>query len=554
MFSYKSLYIKIGYLFLIVVWLTAFMPVQAVYAQEPEPQDPPALEDGTSQTLLDSQTPQAILGNKKLIFIHHSTGENWLTDDIGNLGKTLNSNGYFVSDTNYDWGPVLSYYGDQIGNHTDIGNWYHWFGSGRNNTSVLNTLYAESGQHSSYTRTVVNPGGANEIIMFKSCFPNSDLKGIASALIPAIGSNPLKGQDAGSDAHTISNAKGIYNDLLTYFVSMPDKLFIVITAPPLYASSYGANARAFNNWLLNNWLTGYSGHNVAVFDFYNILTSDAGTNRHNNINANDASRLDGNHHRILNGAVQRLQTIAYNLSAYATSSDDHPSVAGSRKATYEFVPWLNYIYNRWRNSITAAPLVATTLISPVGGRVVSNWYPVYNWNAVSGATNYILKTANSTGVAAFSGSYSATAVGCAAGTGTCTITPATRLGLGPYRWWVETWDGTSGSWSSTGIFTTPAIPGRAVLISPAGAVGIRPIYSWYRVSGATYYRLTVRNPSNTYVVVQFLPNSSTGCVSTSTCRITPAISLSVRGTYTWWIQAWNPSGYGLISLPKNFIR
>ncbi|MGB8980716.1 MAG: hypothetical protein WCC12_02465, partial [Anaerolineales bacterium] len=37
----------------------------------------------------------------KLIFIHHSTGENWLTDDYGDLGRTLDQNNYFVSDTNY---------------------------------------------------------------------------------------------------------------------------------------------------------------------------------------------------------------------------------------------------------------------------------------------------------------------------------------------------------------------------------------------------------------------------------------------------------------------
>ncbi|MEI7990702.1 MAG: hypothetical protein WCI88_16865, partial [Chloroflexota bacterium] len=37
----------------------------------------------------------------KLVFIHHSTGENWLRDGYGNLGKTLNANNYYVSDTNY---------------------------------------------------------------------------------------------------------------------------------------------------------------------------------------------------------------------------------------------------------------------------------------------------------------------------------------------------------------------------------------------------------------------------------------------------------------------
>jgi len=41
----------------------------------------------------------------KLIFIHHSTGENWLADDDGGLGIALRNNHYFVSDTNYGWGP-----------------------------------------------------------------------------------------------------------------------------------------------------------------------------------------------------------------------------------------------------------------------------------------------------------------------------------------------------------------------------------------------------------------------------------------------------------------
>ena len=60
----------------------------------------------------------------KLIFIHHSTGENWLTDGYGDLGRTLGQNNYFVSDTNYGWGP------DSIGDRTDIPNWMEWFRSG----------------------------------------------------------------------------------------------------------------------------------------------------------------------------------------------------------------------------------------------------------------------------------------------------------------------------------------------------------------------------------------------------------------------------------------
>jgi len=57
----------------------------------------------------------------KLVFIHHSVGDDWLSAGIGNLGNQLGANNYYVSDTYYDWGP------DDIGSYTDIGNWWDWF-------------------------------------------------------------------------------------------------------------------------------------------------------------------------------------------------------------------------------------------------------------------------------------------------------------------------------------------------------------------------------------------------------------------------------------------
>ena len=106
----------------------------------------------------------------RLIFIHHSTGENWLSDDNGQLGAGLRDNNYFVSDTNYGWGPDdLDWGGETIGDHTDLGNWYSWF-RGPHSQTYLSALYAESGQNCSYSRLddSLNPGGENEIIMFKS--------------------------------------------------------------------------------------------------------------------------------------------------------------------------------------------------------------------------------------------------------------------------------------------------------------------------------------------------------------------------------------------------
>lgn len=96
----------------------------------------------------------------RLIFIHHSCGSNWLSDGNGGLGIALRDNNYFVSDTNYGWGP------DSIGSSTDIGHWWSWF-RGPNNATYLGALYAENDLHSSYSRLSTNPGGENEVIMFK---------------------------------------------------------------------------------------------------------------------------------------------------------------------------------------------------------------------------------------------------------------------------------------------------------------------------------------------------------------------------------------------------
>jgi hypothetical protein len=247
----------------------------------------------------------------KLIFIHHSTGENWLRDDYGGLGQALAENNYFVSDTNYGWGP------DSIGDRTDIPNWEEWFSSDQTQV-YMDALFNESGQNADYSRLAADSGGENQIILFKSCFPNSALEG-----------NPDDPPSADGWL-TVGHAKYVYNEILQYFSTQPGKLFVVITAPPLSDSTYAENARAFNQWLTGDWLdeNDYTLANVAVFDFYNILT------------ARDA------HHRYQEGYIEHSYGSS-NTLAYP-SGDDHPSERGSRKATDEFVPLLNVFYHRWQ--------------------------------------------------------------------------------------------------------------------------------------------------------------------------------------------------------------
>ncbi len=274
----------------------------------------------------------------RLIFIHHSTGENWLNDSNGQLGLALRDNNYFVSDTNYGWGPADEDKGyGTIGDHTDIPDWYSWF-TGPHRTTYLAALYAEADQHASYSRLATNPGGENTIIMFKSCFPNSNLDG-----------NPTDPPAASADMNSpydVAHAKRIYLDALTYFAAHQDKLFVVIAAPPLASSdtdaTRAANARAFNNWLVNDWRSGYAYHNVAVFDFYTVLTTNGG-----DANTNDLGWATGNHHRYRNSTIEHITDQGGNFLAYPTG-DSHPSQAGNRKATGEFLPLLNIAWHCWQ--------------------------------------------------------------------------------------------------------------------------------------------------------------------------------------------------------------
>lgn len=104
----------------------------------------------------------------KLIFIHHSTGGMWLANNYGGLGKALMQNNYYVSTTNYGWGP------NGIGDRTDIINWPEWF-TGDQRDTYMNALFNENGQnigdYGKWSRLRNDPGGENQIIVFKLATP-----------------------------------------------------------------------------------------------------------------------------------------------------------------------------------------------------------------------------------------------------------------------------------------------------------------------------------------------------------------------------------------------
>jgi hypothetical protein len=105
------------------------------------------------------------------------------------------------------------------------------------------------------------------------------------------------------------------------------------------------------------------------------------------------------------------------------------------------------------------------LISPSGS--ITDNTPTYTWNAVSTATWYLLWVNDSTGNK-IQQWYTASAVGCASGAGTCTVRPSTMLASGSGTWWVLAWNTAGyGPWSRGMSFTVHA-NSRDVQLVPSG--------------------------------------------------------------------------------------
>jgi len=212
-----------------------------------------------------------------LVFIHHSCGNNWLGNS---LHDALLAKDYIDERNDITYGTdvapdagrpdsLVFYEGDTPGNSTNMNHWVLWFND-----------YLQGVRSHDCT------DGFNRIIMFKSCYPISNITGD--------GSEP---GDPFSSTQTITNYKAVYrhpdgsgnmytHNTYTYkpladiFAENPDILFIPVTAPPLnYTCTTDANAhraRLFNNWLKTDWLASYHAahpglNNVAVFDWFDVL-------------------------------------------------------------------------------------------------------------------------------------------------------------------------------------------------------------------------------------------------------------------------------------------
>jgi hypothetical protein len=245
-------------------------------------------------------------------------------------------------------------------------------------------------------------------------------------------------------------------------------------------------------------------------------------------------------------------------SGGSTCSVTPSTVLAAGAAQWYIQTWNANGYGPWSNALSFTVPGGSTpgkaiLISPSGATSTAN--PTYAWNAVSGSAWYYLWVSDSGASAKIQRWYTAAQAGCASGTGTCSVSSPAVLAQGAAVWWIQTWNDTGyGPWSDGMAFTVSAgVAGTATLLSPTGTISTRnPTYSWNAVANATYYYLWVNDSSGNKIATWYTA-SQAGCGSgTGVCSVTPATGLS-SGAATWWIQTWNPSGFGLWSAGMGFI-
>jgi hypothetical protein len=190
-----------------------------------------------------------------LFFLHHSTGDALVTGgDMRGAVSQYNSShgtGFAFWDHGYN-GDGLR---DAAGNSTGT------------NYAIPNDSTDPDGLHVLWT---TNNGARqkilanHQVIAFKSCFP-------ASAI---------------ADQPALDQRKSWYNDMRSFFDTRPDKLFVVMSQPPLHRLATNAteakNARTFATWLCSpSYLQGHP--NVVCFNLFDKLAApddgSAGANR-----------------------------------------------------------------------------------------------------------------------------------------------------------------------------------------------------------------------------------------------------------------------------------
>ncbi len=288
-----------------------------------------------------------------LVFIHHSCGRNWLDDG---LHSALLSNAYIDERNDIYYGSELTPDTDRPdslsptpGDKTDMNHWIFWFND-----------YLDG------VKTHENTDGFNRIIMFKSCYPNSNI--VSNGTEPGYPFSSTKTltnykavyRHPNGSRNSYTHANGYeYQPLEDIFADNQDTLFIPVTAPPRhYAPSDATNnaeakrSRVFNNWLKEDWLSNYESDNpdadnVAVFDWFDLLS-------YSNSHPNHPNRLKAEYG--------------------GDSGNSHPNQAANEASTQRFATGPNnFIDTAWNEfNLTCDVVIESTLPTDNADNFITN--------------------------------------------------------------------------------------------------------------------------------------------------------------------------------------
>lgn len=180
-----------------------------------------------------------------IIFLHHSVGHNLI--DQGGVRERFSQSGYNFYDHDYNHLGLRDPSGEYLG---------YGYNVPHDNTDPdgLAGIFSQP----VYSLPINTLSGLlqHEVIIFKSCFPASDI---------------------GSEEKLEQN-KAQYLEMREVMSKHPEKIFIVVTQPPLNPtetnSEIAARARRFSDWLVSNEFLAGSQKNIFAYNLFDHLAED----------------------------------------------------------------------------------------------------------------------------------------------------------------------------------------------------------------------------------------------------------------------------------------
>ena len=212
-----------------------------------------------------------------IIFLHQSTGRNLI--DQGKVRESLAQAGFAFWDHDYNHIGLR----DPKGHSTGYS--YNVLNDNTNPDGLANIF-----QQRAYPFPFNTFSGLmqHEVIIIKSCFPNSDIK----------------------SAESLEQLKAYYLTIRSRMDQYPGKAFIIFTQPPLIPAETSpeaaTRARALADWLKSDEFL--SGHpNVYVFDFFNLLVEqDSTASDYNMLRQEFRNGIDSHPNQLANETVGPL--------------------------------------------------------------------------------------------------------------------------------------------------------------------------------------------------------------------------------------------------------